>query len=236
MNFQLFEDLRNLEHITVHPGATSSAFDTLKNQRQIVLPSDHENLLRRSNGIEAYAGYIRLFGIDTTESIDALRWNESEYWKFAWGTRCTEYWCLAETAWGDQYAYSSQTLRAGGNSEIYFLDAFSMKPQAVASSFADFFEKEFLRSSRQPYDIMIEQARQKLGPLEVSSHLVYMPSILLGGIEDIQHVSKMNARAAMICNGDIALQLEDAPVDGKVKGVQSYEDELRRMRLRLVWA
>jgi hypothetical protein len=111
-----------------------------------------------------------------------------------------------------------------------------MRPKAVAFSFAEFFEREFLPSAKQPYDVVTVQARQKLGALEVSSHLVYMPPLLLGGTEDISHVQKMNARAAMIGNGDIALQIEAGPGDGKVKEVQPYEDELHRTRLRLVWA
>lgn len=236
MNLQLVEDLRKLADTKIHGGASGNAFRSLKSEKGIVLPSDHEELLRTSNGVEAYAGYIRLFGIETVESIDAITWNEWEYWKFAWGGRCDGYWCFAETAWGDQYAYLYETLHAGGNSEIYFLDAFSMTPKAVALSFGDFFERELLRSAKEPYDSMTTQARRKLGPLGVSSHVVYVPSILLGGAEDPDHVQKMNARSAMVCNGDIALQIEAAPAGGKISGVQPYEDELHRERLRLLWA
>lgn len=236
MNFHLLEELRNLKDAKLHSAAKNTAFETLKDESGIIIPSDHQELLRESNGVEGYAGYVRLFGVDTTESIDSIKWNQPEFWKFAWGTRCLQYWCFAETAWGDQYAYSYETLRASGNSAIYFLDAFSMRPKVVASSFSDFFEKEFLRSANRPYDVMTTHARQKLGPLEVSSHLVYVPSVLLGGAEDIDHVHKMNARAAMICNGDVAIQIEAGPAEGKVSEVQPYQDELHRARLRLIWA
>jgi hypothetical protein len=65
---------------------------------------EHRVVLEQSNGIEAFAGYIRLFGVQTTGSIDAVVWNHP--WKFAWGDRCSGYSCFAETAWGDQYTYS----------------------------------------------------------------------------------------------------------------------------------
>ena len=39
----------------------------------------------------------------------------------------------------------------------------------------------------------------------------------------------------MICNGDIATQLDAGPADKNVKDVQQYEDESHRLRLRLVW-
>jgi hypothetical protein len=119
--------------------------------------------------------------------------------------------------------------------KVYFMDALSMTPQEVASSFLEFLEKEFLRSARDPYDTMMKQARQKLGPLEPASHVVYVPSLLLGGAEDINRVQKMDARSAMICNGDIAVQIDAGPHGRAVKAVEPYDDELRRTRLRVVW-
>ncbi len=110
-----------------------------------------------------------------------------------------------------------------------------MSPQVVASSFAEFFESEFIRSANDPYDVMVKQARQKLGHLELASHLVYVPSILLGGADDISNIEKMNARSAMVCNGDIATQIDAAPSGKVLKSVQPYEDESHRWRLRLVW-
>ena len=78
-------------------------------------------------------------------------------------------------------------------------------------------------------------ARQKFGVLEAACHLVYIPSLLLGGSEDINNVVKLDARAAMICNGDVATGLEAAPEEKTLKEVQTYEDDLHRSRLRLVW-
>jgi hypothetical protein len=236
MNSLLLEELQKLRDTQFHSCTENIAFDKLKHDCELVLPKDHEEVLRWSNGVEAYAGYVRLFGIHTTESIDAVMWNEYEFWKFAWGNRCSEYWCFGETPWGDQYAYSYRSLQGGSAPEVYFLDAVAMRPEIIASSFAEFFEREFLRSAKEPYDVMIKKARQKLGALDISSHLVYVPSLLLGGREEINNVQKMNARSAMICNGDIALQLAAGPDEGTVQAIQSYEDELHRTRLQLVWA
>jgi hypothetical protein len=82
---------------------------------------------------------------------------------------------------------------------------------------------------------MIKRARQKLGQLEVTSHLAYFPPLLLGGTEEIANVQKMNARSAMICNGDFALQLDEGPATGRVTAVETYEDAKHRTRLRLLW-
>ncbi len=199
------------------------------------LPPEHREILRWSNGLETYAGYFRLFGLSASAEVDSLRWNQPEYWKFAWQERCSTYWCFGETAWGDQYAYSIESLQAG-RGEVYVLDALSMTPEIISASFNAFLETEILRSAREPYDEMIRLARQRFGPIDTGSHLVYIPSLLLGGTEAIQNVETLNARAAMISNGDLAVQLEGRPPNGTVSSVQPYQDALGRMRLRIMWA
>lgn len=231
MSAAVFDPLLSLSDARLHPGADMPLLEKLG----ITLPSDHRAALYESNGAEVYGGYVRLFGVATDKSIDAARWNEPEFWKFAWQGRCSNYWCFAETAWGDQYAYDINAL-SGGDAQVYLLDGLSMTPTLVASSFSEFLEKEFFRSAKEPYDVMLIQARQALGDLEIGTHLVYAPSILLGGTEDVAHVQKMDARAAMICNGDIATQLDAGPPEGEVKGITPYEDADQRMRLQLVWA
>jgi hypothetical protein len=111
-----------------------------------------------------------------------------------------------------------------------------MTAEIVASSFVEFMENEFLRSAVSPYDDMLVQARAKHGRLENDVHLVQVPSILLSGKEDIEAVHTMNARAAMICNGDLALQLDSGPHGGAVRSIDLYEDEKQRTRLRIIWA
>ena len=227
--------LQGLHDVRLHPGAEPSLFARLKADHDIVLPDHHRAVLLQSNGIETYGGYFRLFGSYTNGAIDSVAWNGRDCWKFAWGDRCAGYWCFGETAWGDQYAYELESLSAGGEAKVHLLDAFSMSPQETAASFAEFLENEFIRCANAPYDSMIKQARRKLGPLEVTSHLTYVPSLLLGASETVENVRVVNARAAMICNGDIALQLDALPRNGSVRALEPYEDERKRMRMRVVW-
>lgn len=162
MSPRLIEDLRHVKDARLHAGAGASIIAGFERDCGIALPSEHKAFLRHSNGAEVYGGYIRLFGLHTAESIDSVAWNQPDCWKFAWGDRCLGYWCFAETAWGDQYGYALEALQIGGNADVYFLDALSMTPEIVASSFAEFLEKEFIRSAKEPYDAMMVQAREKL--------------------------------------------------------------------------
>lgn len=220
---------------TVHAGIEPALLDRFEVTERIAIPREHRQLLQLSNGIEAFHGYIRLFGLYTTESIDAIEWNQYEYWKFAWGNKCSGFWCFGETAWGDQYAYAIQAPSEEKRPEIYFLDAFSMSAEIVAPSFGDFFEQEFIRFAKEPYDQTVTLARQKFGRLGLKSHLIYVPSLLLGGKEDIANVQLIDARAGMICNGDIASQLASVPPESATIGIQPFEDEQGRARLKLLW-
>jgi hypothetical protein len=201
-----------------------------------VLPTEHKVFLRQSNGVEIYGGYFRLFGLTSSRAYDLARWNEPECWKFAWDNKCTNFVCFGETAWGDQYAYGISSLAHEREAAVYFLSAFSMTAEVIAPSFGTFLNGEFRRCANDPYDEMIKAARRKLGRLDPADHLVYVPSMLLGGVENIRNVQRMNARAAMICNGDIAMQVDGMPPGAVIGSVQLYEDHLGRTRARLVLA
>ena len=51
------------------------------------LPADHVRVLARSNGIEGYAGYLRLFAVGGDAAIELRSWNTWGLWKAAWGGR-----------------------------------------------------------------------------------------------------------------------------------------------------
>jgi hypothetical protein len=201
----------------------------------IALPNDHFEVLRESNGATVYGGYARLFGIGSASCIDMLEWNQFDYWKFAWEGRCRDYICIAETAWGDQYAYHTGGLKKG-DARIYLLDGLSMTPQIVWPSFTEFLQLEFLRIATAPYDMMMVQARSKLGDIKPEGHLIYSPSLLIGGSEDVNNIMIIRSRIAMIYNGDIALQLDAAPASSIIMAVVPYDDDGRRPRLKLVWS
>lgn len=235
MSPSVFAPLFSLSGVRLHPGADLGSLGELERSYGVQLPIDHRTALKESNGVEAYGGYLRLFGVESGTNVDIGSWNDSNCWKFAWEHRCSDFMCFAETAWGDQYAYNINALMQG-SSQVYFLDCLSMTPTVVASSFTDFFEKEFVRSAEDPYDVMIKEARQVLGDLDIGEHIIYNPSPLLGGAEESANIQKMEARTAMICNGDIAIQLDAGPADGIVRTVTPYDDREGRMRLQLTWA
>ncbi|MCI0459826.1 MAG: SMI1/KNR4 family protein [Gemmataceae bacterium] len=235
MNPDWLRILSGAAGVQTHPGIDSTVLSEFETEYCLRLPPEHVEVLRWSNGIEAYHGFVRLFGIGGAGAIEAVAWNHPECWRFAWGQRCNPYWFFGETAWGDQYAYRIDSLRGGGSGPVYFLEGLAMTPEVIAPSFAEFFEKEFLRNAVAPYDRMTVLARDNFGPLKVGSHVVYSPSLLFGAQESLDNVMEMDAVTAMIIQGDIATQLDNAPPGAALKRVEPYEDGKKRMRLQLIW-
>jgi hypothetical protein len=136
----------------------------------VSLPLEHMRLLSRSNGVEAYGGYFRVFGLGPRAGIDMLAWNEPSLWKQAWEGRADGWLCFAETGWGDQYAYRGE---AGGGT-VFRLDAFSMEPEPIASGFAEWLRRVLLPNARRPRDELTVTARERLGRLPLAEHVTFL--------------------------------------------------------------
>ena len=171
----------------------------------VQLPADHLRLLARSNGIEAYGGYYRLFAVGGEAAIEMRRWNEPGLWRYAWRGRVDGYLCFGESAWGDQYAYAIGE-RSGS---VHRLDAFSMESESIAGSFTEFMRCVFLTAARHPCDELTVATRARLGRLPLSEHVTMLPPPRSGDL-DPTRVVRMAAAPAMVANAEARA----APVHG----------------------
>lgn len=231
---EILAELEWTEGATVEAGADAKILERLGGH--VGLPTAHVDLLKIANGISVFGGYFRLFGGRCPEMIDVIEWNDRETWTFAWNKPLEEYWFFGETAWGDQYAYRRDELRESSRPKVYFLQGITMNPEVIANDFDTFLEAEFLRNALEPYDSFLVAVRQRLGDLAPLDHIAYVPSLLISGEENVDLVSKLDAVASMVINGDLYNQLADQPQDRPIKELQPFEDADGRMRMRVVWA
>jgi len=200
------------------------------------LPESHRALLTLTNGIDVFGGYYRLFGAGESCNTDMSEWNEVQSWKFAWPqSTAHRFLCFGETAWGDQFAYALDEL-GRRDPRVYFLGGFTMNASLLAKSFEHFLERTFLRTAFRPGDSVLIGARRRLGDLTPRQHIVYVPSLLLGGCDErVENVSVMAARAAMVVNGDLHTQLSEAGNDREVCRVEGFTDSLDNPRVQVLW-
>lgn len=183
------------------PPADMLAPGSLLTERGAVLPLDHLRLLSLTNGLDAYGGHVRLFGIGPGGLRDMRWWNHPEGWRRTWCGRTDGWWFIGETAWGDQYAYAMPEDPLLFDGAVYRLDADRMEPEPVAESFAEFLRWEIGRSAVLPRSDATVAARERFGDLDPDSQLAYVPTLLEGGDDDPANLVVLPAGTAMALRG-----------------------------------
>lgn len=174
---------------------------SMLSERGALLPLDHLRLLSLANGLDAYGGHLRLFGLGPGGLRDMRWWNHPEGWRRTWCGRTDGWWFIGETAWGDQYAYAVPEDPLQFDGTVYRLDADRMEPEPVADTFAEFLRSEIGRNAVAPRCEATVAARERFGDLDVDTQLVYVPTLLEGGDDDPAHLAVLPAGTAMALRG-----------------------------------
>ena len=228
------EAIRELQGSAGAPPAPPRELDRLEAFACVRLPESHRSLLLLANGVSTSWGYLRIFGVGDG-SQDIGPWNCHETWKFAWPRRLDDFLSIGQTGWGDQFAYSLSGLRRGDET-IYMLDRVLMEASEApaAANFAEFLIG-FLGSARTPSERVME-ARRQVGDLRPDELAVFWPSPLLVSLERATQLIRMNARAAMVVDGDLATQLlEPANESRQIQRFDTFLDNGGRSRLQVRW-
>jgi hypothetical protein len=225
---------RTIETLRLNPGLEPQPSGSLFAR----LPPRHKALLTLSNGLDFLSGAYRLFGFGASAARDMAWWNRPDTWTFAWGARADPYVYIGESVLGNQYAYRTDELKGGGAARVFELYAVTLDEVVTFQSFDDFLDRGFLNGVRNdPYHGRIADALRQMGAFDLDKHLAYMPSPLLtGGEIKVQKLLPMTARAHMIVNGDLWCQLAHRDSLARLKGLENYQDEEGRLRIRALWA
>ncbi|MGH9223840.1 MAG: SMI1/KNR4 family protein [Acidimicrobiales bacterium] len=218
--------------LTSHVGASPSEVEAFERDLGARLPATHRRLLMLSNGLEAYDGYIRLFGVGPGATIDMRAWNDPELWKFAYRGRADSYLCIGEDGQGHQYAYRLEELSASnGSPPVYCLLVNDMSIVVVYTSFDDFLDAgTFHGMLRVDGDFV--NWRDRLGPLNPREHVVHRSFYIFDEVNRDLY-ERMDAAQAMIFLGD-AWETGQAR-EGVPDRLEFYKDSKGRDRLRVAW-
>jgi hypothetical protein len=222
-----------LDGVSVPGPATAAEVDRLEESIGARLPGPHRALLVRGNGVVASWGYDRLLGVGNA-ATHIGPWNANRTWKFAWAMPLDDYLCVAETGFGDQYAYRLTELRRGIEA-VHRLDRHLMEPaEELAAADFERFLRAFFSRAQEP-DETVLSARRQVGDLAADEHAFAPPALpaVTGGAPKL---TKMPASEAMIMQGDLATQLLDPANERRqIAALERYQDPLGRPRLKVVW-
>jgi hypothetical protein len=224
----------------LHPGLTDEKLAAHIEAQELFarLPARHQALLRLTNGMEILGDSYRLFGIDNGRTASLVAWNRPATWKFAWKGEADPYLCFGESVLGNQDAYRWDELAsAGAKPRVYELYAVTLEPILDYGSFEELLRQRYALLADDPYHARIRQARERLGSFRPDQHLVYVPSpLLVEGRVDVQELMPMDAATAMILQGDLASQLGSRESLDGFEGLETYQDQEGRERIRVRWS
>jgi len=198
----------------------------------VELPDQHRALLRALGAAATGDGLTRLFGLSRSGDLPSIaEWNATTTWRFAWPDAVRGWTFIGETAWGDQYAYSSRDLSLA-DPPIYRLSGDTMNPSQVARNLGEFIEAIFYLFERFPDDYAVA-ATSAFGRVDLALHIASIPPALIADIPNPE-LHLVPSRSHMIMNGDVFRQLSANP--GRVVSSMLITSEGDIDRVKLEWA
>lgn len=194
------------------------------------LPEAHRRLLALTDGLEAFQGYLRLFGVGRGAAIDMRAWNAAETWKFAYRGEADPYLCFGELGSGHQFAYRIDELGAA-DPPAYNLLVNDMSVVFRYDDFSAFLDAPFLHGALHR-DADFANWVGRLGELGPGEHVAHRSFGVLDD-ERGEFYEKMDAVEAMVCYGDAWASAH--PGDAVADDLEFFTDEAGRRRLRIVW-
>lgn len=227
-------DTPDLDRVTQFSNATRDLSSILEGvYPNLRLPAKHQQILREYAWLSGYHGYLRLLGYSSGNQRDLISWNEADCWKFSWAGDADNYLCFGDTALGDQYAYLLDSSGRLATHTVFLLDFGSMEAEEIASSFDEFLDFEFIRHCKEPFYSSLIRAFSFCGDIDFSELLVQVPHHLLECSDEEPRLMRMDARSAMISNGDIATAVSQLGEDDHIEAADTYVDDLGRSGMRL---
>lgn len=227
----LVTELEQAKHVQLHPAVDPAVLEHFEHEQNARLPAAHRRLLMRTNGLEAFGGTIRVFGIGPEAGIDIQGWNAWPTWRFAWEERADPYLCIGESGWGGQYAYRRDELQHRSDPPVYSLLHVDC---SVVYEFRDFesfldgggFHGAFLA------DGDTRRARERLGDLRPDEHYIQLEFF---EPLDPERVVKADAIETMILYGDMGRETSGQPLTREYDHLEFFRDDQGRTRLQVIW-
>lgn len=199
-----------------------------------LIPKQHRAFLAATNGLEAFGGHYRIFGVGSGSARDISTWNHRASWKFAWPTPLEDFLCFGESSFGDQYAYRTTELtELSTEPRVYCLDGLEAQMQTIFTDFNDFLDREVETWISGPRDDLVMLAREKLGDVQPGDQLNFIPPLWLAPAAS-ERLVRLDARVNMILNGDLCSQLATAG-DRQVASLQPWTDKEGRPRMKVLF-
>jgi hypothetical protein len=176
----------------------------------LVRDEDHNSLLSLHNGLTAFDGGLRIFGI-RPEALQTLQeWNEQNGWRSAYKELIRDTLIFfAEDVFGNQFAFDD-------GSVIYF-DVENGRATPFAKSFSEWLSI-ILEDPVDTLQLMLYKNWLAKGErLEPSEHLCPVHPFIVKADPPLKELYRVKSMEDMIYKGNFAYQIKDVPDGAQIK-------------------
>lgn len=174
------------------------------------LSSQYLRLLARADGLVAFDGALRIFGLQESQLPSILQWNNAD-WRVAYAGLTDNLMFFAENAFGDQYAFEGEAIVAF-DSETAHRTRVGCTLEEWEASILDDLESELGVST-------LRRWKSAGNQLAADQHLCpkYPPAFVLGALGTVENLYALPRDESMRLKGMIASQVHSLPPGSKIK-------------------
>jgi hypothetical protein len=194
--------------LTRHVTWSGGASDPLPSVEGI-LPGDLRELLSVHDGLIAFEGGLRCFGMKTGLLPSLKEWNRPEGWRSAYRGLSGGLFFFAEDAFGNQFAIEDERV-------VRFL-AETAEREFITDSIADWLGA-LLQDAEEELSLwLLREWKNPDRVLEPTEHLCPKVPFVTGGSYEASNLYALDRNESMIFKGDFAWQTRNLPQGAKIR-------------------
>ena len=169
----------------------------------------HVHLLKRHDGLVAFDGGLRVFGVTGQVVADVATWNKPDGWRAAYGELADQLLFFAEDVFGNQFAFAEGRI-------VRFL-AETGEQEFMADSFEEWL-RTILADPEEELSLWLLRAWRTPGnAVQTGEHLCPKMPFIAGGAYEPENLYVLDRAASMIFKGDFASQTKNVPDGGRIR-------------------
>jgi hypothetical protein len=169
----------------------------------------HRELLGAHDGLIAWGGGLRCFGVTSGTLPDVASWNSEDGWRSAYRTLAEGLFAFAEDVFGNQFCYEQQ--------RIVRLQAETGDREFMADSFEDWIQAILSDPDKELGLWLLREWRSTGNTVQPGEHLCPKLPFVTGGPFETSNLHVLDRQESMVFKGDFAWQIRNVPPGGKIR-------------------
>jgi hypothetical protein len=169
----------------------------------------HRELLAAHDGLIAWGGGLRCFGVTSGEFPDIASWNGVDGWRSAYRKLADGLFAFAEDAFGNQFCYERR--------RIVRLQAETGDRETMADRLEEWAQAILSDPDKELGLWLLREWRSAGNTVQPGQHLCPKLPFVTGGPFETSNLHVIDRHESMVFKGDFAWQIRNVPTGAKIR-------------------